>query len=165
MAQLASNRLIKPSGYRSLVQPTGYRPFNGFLGGDKTSGPRRVTAQQNQLLFGGVPATLSTLTINGQVFTFEWAGAPGVGKIPLVAGGGTAVQATTAALAVLQAQLLDWTTTQTASNVLLIVQKQVGTAYAVSTLLTNIVLTPVASAIGSVLPASLGRVFGFLSAG
>ncbi len=162
---LSSNRYTKPAGYRTITPPSRYRPFNGFMGGDQRSGPRLITAQSATLTFSAAPADLSTLTIGSTVFTYRWNGSPGAGTIVLVAGGGTAAQAATATQAILAAQLTTWTATLTAANVVTITNTVMGTIVALQQALANITIANTASAIGNVLCAKLGRIFGWLSAG
>lgn len=165
MTILASNRYVKPSGYRTITPPSAYKPFNGYLGGDKTWGPRLVTAQSLGLLFAGVPADLSVLTIEGQAFTFKWNVPSSPGVIPLVAGGGTIAQAATSALTVLGDELVGWTVTQTASDILRATKNEVGENASWLQVNTNITISNNLFVIGNVLPAKAGKCFGVLSAG
>lgn len=114
----------KPRGYKyaGLINgAAGYKPNNNFLSGNMNYAPGAPTLKSITYNFVGAPANNSTLTVQDgppnspgaptKTFTFTWAGAPGVGVIPLVAGGGTAAQAAVAAAAVLSGQLTKWTTT------------------------------------------------------
>lgn len=113
----------KPTGYKysGLTSgASGYKPNNGFVSGNMNYAPGAPTAKDITYNFTGAPADNSTFTVQDgppnnpggttKVFTFKWAGAPGTGVIPLVAGGGTAAQAAAAAAAVLQGQLTTWFT-------------------------------------------------------
>jgi hypothetical protein len=167
---LSSNRYVKPPGYRTILAPAGYKPFNGFLGGDKSYGPRLVTAQAYLFTFLDAPDDLSTITIfdggASEVFTFTYGGAPGAGIIPLAVGGGTAAQAAAAALVVFQEQLSDWTSRAVSSVSTEIAAKEVGIFMsAARSDAVNVGLANSTPEIGNVLPARFGRNYGFLSAG
>ncbi len=126
----------KPTGYKYsglTAGATRYKPNNGFLSGNMNYAPGAPTAKRSVFAFSAAPGNASTLTVQdgapnnpaspARVFTFTWAGAPGTGVIPLVAGGGTATQAAAAAAVALNAQLTGWTATANGTS-LTLVQKQ-----------------------------------------
>ncbi len=171
-------RYSKPIGYNTMgltSQRNVYKPFNGFASGSGAYAPGNYSAQTNTLAFTGTPANGSQITVpdgpvnqpstpNLKTFTFTWAGSPGAGIIPLVAGGGTAAQAATAASVALAAQLTNWSVALTAATVVRLTSLQPSVNVSSGLVgATNITLTTVLSAIRAVLPCIRGRGFGWLA--
>ena len=173
MALSPSNRYSKP--YRNWLSAgaKGYKPFNGFIGGDVAYGPRVVSLASLQFNFVGVPANGSSVqipdgppnspgtpTLN---FVYTYSGAPGPGIIPLVAGGGTAAQAAAATQLAMAAQLTKWTVTNPSAIIVLLVQKQPGISPSpIFTGATNISVVASLSAIGNVLPGRSGKIYSIM---
>jgi len=112
---------LKPPGYNTLNMVNGlvgrwYKPFNQYISGSQAYGIGGPSAQVATFVFSAAPADLSQITVpdgpvnqpggpNLKTFTFTYSGSPGAGIIPLVAGGGTAAQAATAAYNAMLSQL------------------------------------------------------------
>lgn len=174
------SRYSKPAGYAtSFLDLTNrvYRAFNGYVSGSAEYAPSRFSYQTVTFTFGAAPATLSQITVpdgpnnqpstpNLKTFTFTWAGSPGAGIIPLVAGGGTAAQAATAAMTTLNAQLTNWVATNPSAGVMVLTSRLRGMNVGPGLVgATNITLTTLLAGLTKALPAAAGKVRGWLSGG
>jgi hypothetical protein len=161
-------RYAKPSGYRSLSQPIGYKVFNNYISGDQYYSPSAPSKYSISYNFVGAPANGSQIQVQDgptlKTFTYTYSGSPGAGIIPLVAGGGTAAQAATAAQVAMAAQLTYWTVTNPSSAALTMVNNLRGQNVApVRVGTTN--MSPVGGASptwSAVLPARVGQMLGIL---
>lgn len=160
-----------PPGYKRQAQPAGYKVFNNFNSGSKWYAPGAPTGFFSVTYnFVGTPANGSQLIVpDGPIgnpnavlktFTFTWAGSPGAGIIPLVAGGGTAAQAATAAATALNAQLTNWTATNGGSGVLTMDQEQQGISTPITRVGTTNMspVTGTAVEAGAIVPGCFGKV-------
>lgn len=165
-----SNRYLKPAGYKTYIArgASRYKPFNGYVSGGDSYGPRQVTAATDTIAFSAAPTNLATLTIpdgatnNAAVksFVFTYSGSPGALVIPLVAGGGTAAQAATATQVALAAQLTNWVVTLASATSVLLTSKQAGiNPIIVTSDVVHISIAPSASSIGNVHPGKAGNVY------
>ncbi len=167
----------KPAGYnagRLISGSQRYKPFNmglaangqGLIQGNTSYSPA-VPSMRVPYSFSAAPANNATITIpdgpTNRVFTFTYAGSPGAGVIPLVAGGGTAAQAATASQVAMAAQLRNWVVTNPSSAVLVLVSRN-GYNPGISNFVTpaNITLGAWTSLLGNVLPARFGKNYAFL---
>lgn len=165
----------RPAGYKydSLIAGAiRYKPNNGFVNSNGMSGytPGGFTPQRVNGAVSAAPADGSQIQVQDAVgvktFTYVWNGAPGAGIIPLVAGGGTAAQAATAASVALAAQLVGWTVTNPSAGNFLLTSKTPGTKYTTFgnvSGVTNTVFTRTDSVQRAVLPGGNGKVRAFLS--
>lgn len=166
----------KPAGYAtiSLTGVSRYRPFNNFLSGNVRYAPNRPTRLSVNLAFGATPANGSQIVMpigspanpTNLTLTFTYNGSPGPGIIPLVSGGGTAAQAATAAALAIAQQAPNWTANNNASANVILTANVRGVNLSPSLVgSTNITLsTLVAVTFRQVIPAILGKVFGWLTA-
>lgn len=169
---MLNNHYTKPPGYRTYIArgASRYRPFNGYIG---PSIARYASNQSATLTFSAAPTNSSTMTVDdgppqssnnpARVFTFTYAGSPGAGVIPLVAGGGTAAQAATAAQVALSAQLTNWVVSNPSAGVLVLERQQPGVSAVVSrTDSTNIALSFSTAVSLTVHPGRFGKNYAFL---
>lgn len=170
----------KPPGYRTLAgtgaagpKPERYRPWNNFNSASSYA-PGAPSALTLNMTFSAAPANGSQITVPDgppnapstpvRTFTFTYSGSPGTGIIPLVAGGGTAAQAATAASVALAAQLTNWTVSNPASTVLKLVAKNRGVNSSPGLVgSTNITIATVLATFGVVIPARFGKNYAWLS--
>jgi hypothetical protein len=166
----------KPIGYdtRMFAQASLiFRPWNGFVSGDRRLSPIISTFRTLTLTFSAAPDDLSEIDVPdggaqepGQAdtnFVFTWGGAPGAGIIPLVGGGGTAAQAATATSVAFNTQLVNWTVTNPSAGVVVMVSRWPGINPGITlTGVTNIGQTILAAVLGASLPGRFGKNFCFL---
>lgn len=116
----------KPLGYNTLAFVNGlhgrsYVPNNGFVSGSMAYAAGAPGSQVITITFLAVPDDTTQWEVPDgpgnnpgnfiAPFQYDYAGAPGTGIIPLLAGGGTITACTAATAAVLNAQLNNWTVT------------------------------------------------------
>jgi hypothetical protein len=168
----------KPIGYKYSGLTKGsqsYKRFNNAAAQATPYLPGAPSAFSSTFNFTGVPANNSTIVIQdigatnqpfNRTFTFTYAGSPGAGIIPLVAGGGTIAQATVAAALALNAQLNNWVVTSSPTS-LTFRSKQIGISLTItpsSAPNANMSLVNgVAPTFNLVLPARFGKNHAFLS--
>jgi hypothetical protein len=131
----------KPPGYNTLAFVNGlngrsYKPYNGYVSGSQAYAPGAPSHQALTITFLAIPNDGTDLVVpdgpgnnpGGDLvtFTYDYGGAPGAGVIPLLAGGGNATQAAAATVAVLQAQLSNWTVTTPSAGVVKMVYNPAG---------------------------------------
>jgi len=160
----------KPAGYQVgnlIVGAQRYKRYNNALQQAipyLPGAPNAFTATYN---FTAAPADTSTLTIGGVVFTFTWAGAPGAGIIPLVAGGGTAAQAAAATKLAVETQLPGIWTVTVATTFATFIARQIGInpviTPSVAPASNMAAITGLPSTFGNLLPARFGKVGAFVS--
>lgn len=129
----------KPTGYNTLAFVNGlngrsYKVNNGFANGQ--SGPGAPSSLILTYTFLAVPDDGTQWEIPegpgnnpGALITplqYDYAGAPGTGIIPLVAGGGTVAQCVTATMNVMNAQLDQWIASSPSASVLVLTYKNAG---------------------------------------
>jgi hypothetical protein len=129
--------------------------------------PGSADSQRITITFSAAPANGSSIIIpDGSVtrtFLFTYSGSPGVGVIPLVAGGGTATQTAVAAQAALDAQLTSWDVTTNGGTALILVSRIPARAAVITgTQATGAQVNVSASTTGLV-PAAFGKMRGWLS--
>lgn len=165
----------KPAGYKTYgaigiggFAGRCYKLWNGFITSSKYS-PSPYSAQVADLTFSAAPANLSQILIQDgptlKTFTYTWAGSPGSGIIPLVAGGGTAAQAATASDVALSAQLTYWSADVLVPGVLRLTSLLPGVNTAPTFVgVTNIDMVRVLAGLGAKVPGRVGQIFCFLPA-
>lgn len=167
----------KPSGYDVQFLYAGnnvFRPYNRFLSGGMRYAPAAPTAQVHTLTFSAAPDDTSALLIPDVnpvtgvmsviTMTFTYAGSPGAGIIPLVAGGGTAAQAATAAMTAIQAQpFYSWIATNPSAGVLKLTSRPLGARSAPGLSgTTNATLATTESVFGRAIPGRFGKNYCYL---
>ena len=167
----------KPVGYNTLflAYASGiYRPYNDFVSGMSMAySPAVGNERRLTLTFSAAPDDLSGLAVDdgspanpGQLPTsliYTWAGSPGAGIIPLVAGGGTAAQAATATQVAMAAQLDNWIVTNPSAGVVVMVYQFDGLNPEVDQLGDpNVGISLISGAFGATLPGRFGKNFCFM---
>ena len=170
----------KPAGYKyaGLTNGTqGYKRFNNAASQAIPYLPGPPKALSKTYQFTAAPADTATLQIQDvgpltsnvlitRTFTYHYAGAPGTGLIPLVAGGGTAAQAAAATKLALDAQLNNWVIT-VLSDVITFTSKQPGVNFTITPSTSPAahmnLLTGVSPTFGLILPARFGKSCAILS--
>jgi hypothetical protein len=166
----------KPTGYNTLCFAQAsliYRPWNGFVSGDRRLSPIISTFRQLTLTFSAAPDDLSEIDVEDggaqepsetpRNFVFTYNGSPGAGIIPLVAGGGTAAQAATATQVAFEAQLANWTVTNPSAGVVVMVSRWPGINPSIALVGDpNIGISTLSAIIGASLPGRFGKNYCFL---